>query len=63
MFIRHIPVSTPCGAAFAVQIVFPADLSMLAITLTAPPHCSQVSKDRGSSYLINETLNLQGQVH
>ena len=27
----------------AVQIVFPDDLSMLAITLTAPPHCSQVS--------------------
>jgi hypothetical protein len=26
-----------------VQIGFPADLSMLAITLTAPPHCSQVS--------------------
>jgi hypothetical protein len=43
MFISHIPVSTPCGAAFAVQIVFPVDLSMLAITLTAPPHCSQVS--------------------
>jgi len=36
-------VSNPCGAAFAVQIGFPADLSMLAITLTAPPHCSQVS--------------------
>jgi hypothetical protein len=33
MFIRHI----------AVQIVFPDDLSILAITLTAPPHCSQVS--------------------
>ncbi len=30
-------------AAFAVQIGFPADLSMLTITLTAPPHCSQVS--------------------
>jgi len=30
-------------AAFAVQIGFPADLSMLAIILTAPPHCSQVS--------------------
>jgi hypothetical protein len=43
MFIRHIPVSNPCGAAFAVQIVFPDDLSMLAITLTAPLHCSQVS--------------------
>lgn len=27
----------------AVQIVFPDDLSMLAIILTAPPHCSQVS--------------------
>jgi hypothetical protein len=26
-----------------VQNVFPADLSMLAITLTAPPHCSHVS--------------------
>jgi hypothetical protein len=26
-----------------VQIGFPADLSMLAITLTAPPHCSHVS--------------------
>jgi len=26
-----------------VQISFPADLFMLAITLTAPPHCSQVS--------------------
>jgi hypothetical protein len=25
-----------------VQIGFPADLSMLAITLTAPPHCSHV---------------------
>jgi hypothetical protein len=43
MFIRNIPVSKPYGAAFAVQIVFPEDLSMLAITLTAPPHCSQVS--------------------
>ena len=30
-------------AAFAVQIVSPDDLSILAITLTAPPHCSQVS--------------------
>jgi hypothetical protein len=26
-----------------VQIGFPADLSMLTITLTASPHCSQVS--------------------
>jgi hypothetical protein len=43
MFIRHIPVSNPNGAAFAVQIGFPADLSMLVITLTAPPHCSHVS--------------------
>jgi hypothetical protein len=33
MFIRHIPL----------QVVFPDDLSMLAITLTAPPHCSPVS--------------------
>ncbi|MFQ3189181.1 MAG: hypothetical protein ACI936_000305 [Paraglaciecola sp.] len=36
MFIRHIPLSNPCGAAFAVQIIYPDDLSMLAITLTAP---------------------------
>ena len=43
MFIRHIPVSNLYGAAFAVQIVFPDDFSMLAITLSAPPHCSQVS--------------------
>jgi hypothetical protein len=43
MFIRHIPVSKPYGTAFAVKIVFPDDLSMLAITLTAPPHCSHVS--------------------
>jgi hypothetical protein len=28
-------VSNPCGAAFAVQIGFPNDLSMLAITLTS----------------------------
>jgi hypothetical protein len=27
---------------YAVQFGFPADLPMLAITLTAPPHCSQV---------------------
>jgi hypothetical protein len=32
MYIRHIPVSNACRAAFAVQIGFPADLSMLAIT-------------------------------
>jgi hypothetical protein len=32
MFIKHIPVPYPCGAAFAVQIVFPDDLSMLPIT-------------------------------
>jgi hypothetical protein len=36
-------LSLTLRAAFAVQIGFPADLSMLAITLTAPPHCSQVS--------------------
>jgi hypothetical protein len=36
MFIRHIPVPNPCGAAFAVQIVFPDDLSMLAITSHHP---------------------------
>ena len=32
MFIRHIPVSNPYGAAVAVQIGFPADLSILAMT-------------------------------
>ncbi|MFQ3194821.1 MAG: hypothetical protein ACI9N3_001650 [Colwellia sp.] len=30
-------------AAFAVQFVFPDDLSMLAITLTTSTHCLQVS--------------------
>jgi hypothetical protein len=39
MFIRHIPVSNARGAAFAVQIGFPDDQLMLAITLTALPHC------------------------
>jgi hypothetical protein len=31
-------VSKPCGAEFSVQIGFPADLSILAMSLTTPPH-------------------------
>jgi hypothetical protein len=30
-------------AAFAVQIIYPDDFLMLAMTLTAPPHCLQFS--------------------
>jgi hypothetical protein len=50
-------VPNPCGAAFAVQIVFPDDLSMLAITLTAPPHCSHVSMS-----MLKTRLSLCAQV-
>ena len=57
MFIKHIPVFNPCRALFAVQIGFPANLSMLAITLTAPPHCSQVS-----IFIPKTRLNLCAQV-
>jgi len=39
----HIIQNLEQALPAVVQIGFPADLSMLAITLTAPPHCSQVS--------------------
>ena len=56
MCIRHIPVPNPSGS-FAVQIGFPADLSMFAISLTAPPHCSQVSMS-----MLKTRLSLCAQV-
>ena len=43
--------------ANAVQIGFPADLSMLTITLTATPHCSQVSMS-----MLKTRLSLCAQV-
>ena len=43
VLIKHIPVFTACEAENIVQIGFPASLSMFAITLTAPPHYSQIS--------------------
>jgi hypothetical protein len=43
LFLLNSELKTRQAPPAVVQIGFPADLSMLAITLTAPPHCSQVS--------------------